>query len=123
MEGRRPPPKASHPYPNKVNLTKWWGTPMPWSFFKFATTFLGVFGSLFAISMHFKLKENARKQMTQQEFEQLWTAQGNSFDFSLKGIRASYGALDMLKSPEEKLQAEIIFDAPYDVDIVSHEKS
>ena len=34
MEGRRPPPRASHPFPDNPDLTKFWGTPVVKPFFR-----------------------------------------------------------------------------------------
>lgn len=41
MEGREPPPRASHPFPNNPDLTKFWGTPVVKPFFRFSFAIVG----------------------------------------------------------------------------------
>lgn len=121
MEGRKPPPKASHPYPNVVELTKWWGTPMPWSFIKIASSVTVIFGSLFAINRYIHRNEKSRFKidLTEEQMKQLIIARQNSWTFSLVGLRASFQTLNPFESNEKKLEGNISFDAPYD-QIITH---
>lgn len=42
MEGFTRPPRAEHPYPNKPDLNKFWGTPSASGFFKSLAGFLAI---------------------------------------------------------------------------------
>ena len=52
MEGRKPPPRSSHPFPNVADLNKFWNTPMAPAFFKLFFSFLGVYGTVIAFNCY-----------------------------------------------------------------------
>lgn len=52
MEGRRPPPKASHPFPDYANMRKFWNTPLSGAFFRSLATFISIYGSYLAINIY-----------------------------------------------------------------------
>lgn len=51
MEGRFSPPKASHPFPNNPDLTKFWGQYSK-GFFKTFGTFVLIYGSIFGLNTY-----------------------------------------------------------------------
>lgn len=52
MEGRHPPPKAEHPYPNNPDLFKFWGAPYGRSVFRVCVVGTVFFGSLAALNIY-----------------------------------------------------------------------
>lgn len=81
MEGRYPPPPASHPFPDNPDMTKFWGTPYYKAFFKSAAVVMAIVGTYVTISYqlnkdrtHFMgvrfafTKEEIQKRLQIQEF-------------------------------------------------------
>lgn len=116
MEGRRPPPKASHPYPNVVQIAKFWGTPYAWNFFKFSTGFIVIYSSLFAFNLYLKRNDGNpfKTNLNSEQWLELTETRQASGRYSLMGIRAQFKALDLFASPEERLEGEISFDSPHE---------
>lgn len=56
MEGRNPPPPASHPFPDNPDLRKFWGTPLSKGFFKFSAAIIA--GWLTLVGINFYLTRN-----------------------------------------------------------------
>lgn len=50
MEGRLPPPKATHPFPNTVDLTKFWGTRQVRGFALFSISVMTAWAALLGLS-------------------------------------------------------------------------
>lgn len=57
MEGRHPPPKASHPFPDSVDLTKFWGTGTAKGFFKFSICLFLALGGILGGNMYLTRNE------------------------------------------------------------------
>lgn len=74
MEGRRPPPPASHPFPDAPAVDKFWGTPYAKGFFKFAIPFVTGWISLLCLNYYLTRNEThicgIKVSRTEEEIEQ-----------------------------------------------------
>lgn len=81
MEGRKPPPKASHPFPNNPNLANTWCKPYLKAFAKSMLTICGIYYTLGGINMYLTRHEKGPFGMdlttSKEEFERKWAAMTN----------------------------------------------
>lgn len=114
MEGRHPPPKASHPFPDSVDLTKFWGTRTATGFFKFSACFILAFGSYLGGNMYLKREEKGLFgfdfSMTKEELEKKKKIMEFRAPLEFAGIPVSFKSQESLSKPELRFDDGIRFD-------------
>lgn len=60
MEGRHPPPPASHPFTDNPRYDKFWGTPTMKGYFKFATSAAAIWVGLLSLNMYLTRNDTNR---------------------------------------------------------------
>lgn len=114
MEGRHPPPKASHPFPNAPDLRKFWGTPAAKGFFKTVLVFLSVYGSLCGIQLYllrdvkgpFGMDITMTEEQTQKRYEAI-LARAKNFPI-IEGI--TFNMNDEIRNPNFRFDDGVGFD-------------
>lgn len=71
MEGRNPPPRANHPFPNNPNVYKFWGAPFGRTYFRSLVVLTALYGSLAYLNTFGKDEPNmfGYKSLTPEEFK------------------------------------------------------
>lgn len=115
MEGRKPPPRATHPFPDNPDMTKFWG-PLSRAVFRCAGVFSLVAGSYWGITIYLKRNDeyfmNVKINPTPEELEKKRLIFKNTPKIVLSGARVVLPVTNF----DRHLQFDdgIKFDAPVD---------